>query len=81
MKTMIDSHGNKVQVIEHIILRNFWEYYVLKAKTNTKKIKLCFVMGVENEMGDVDMDEIAPYIMTRTTNLDEVAPAVGWSWE
>lgn len=77
---MVDEHGNKVQVIEHIILKNFWEYYVLKAHTNRKNVKLCFVLGDENEMGDVDMNEIAPYIISRTTNLEEVMPATGWRW-
>jgi len=81
MRTMIDKDGNKFQVIEHIMLRNFWEYFVLKARSNTKRIKLCLVLGVEDEMGDVDMEEISPYIFSRTSDFSGVLPASGWSWE
>lgn len=72
----------KLVVVEHIILKNFWEYYVIKrGRPNSKnKIRFCYVLGVEAEFGDVDLAEVEPYIMTRTSNLDEVMPPPGWSW-
>lgn len=74
--------GQVVEVCEHLILKNFWEYYVLKSPTNTDDIKLCFVMGAENEMGDVSMSEIKPYVISRTKVLNDpfFMPAQGWSW-
>lgn len=75
--------GNQVvEVIEHIILRNFWEYYVLNEKTNTDDIKFCLVMGDVTEMGDVSMQEISPYIISKkkvTKSLD-IMPVPGWEW-
>jgi hypothetical protein len=69
-----------LEVTEHIILRNFWEYYVLESPTNTDDIKECLVLGFETEIGDVPMSEIKPYIISRTKNLQEVAPAPGFRW-
>lgn len=81
MRTMVNDSGNSLVVIEWIMLRNFWEYYVIDAPTNTKEIKLCYVMGLENELGDVDMHEIKPYILSKTKNLAEVKPADNYTWE
>lgn len=80
MRKMVTPWGNTVKVIEHIILRNFWEYYVLDEPTNTEHVKCCLVMGAETECGDVDMREIAPYMITRTTKLRNVAPVSGGAW-
>ena len=30
MRHMTNEHGTQVKVIEHIMLRNFWEYYILE---------------------------------------------------
>ena len=81
MRVMIDKHGHKLKVLEHIILKNYWEYYVIDSPHNEGSIVYCFVMGFENEYGDVDLNEIRPYIITRTKKLSEVAPAIGYSWE
>jgi hypothetical protein len=80
MRTMVNG-AQRLKVIEHIILRNFWEYYVIDAPTNTDDVKLCYVMGAEDELGDVSMSEIRPYVITRTRKLKDVAPAVGFSWK
>jgi len=68
-----------IKVVEHIILRNFWEYYVTTEKF-TDDIICCFVVGDFPELGDVSMQEIAPYIISRTKKLDEIMPAPGWKW-
>ena len=78
---MMKNVDVKVKVLEHIILRNFWEYYVIDRKTNTDDVKFCYVMGDESEFGDVSMEEIAPFIVTRTSKLNNVMPASGYYWE
>ena len=78
MRQMIDEHGNTVDVLEHIILSNLWEYYILEA-ADEDGIAFALVVGDYTEMGSVSMDEIAPYIVSRTTNLD-IMPAPYWSW-
>jgi hypothetical protein len=80
---MTNEHGTTVKVIEHIILCNFWEYYILDTNgySNDSDIRFALVVGDYTEMGSVSMDEIAPYIISRTTNLDGVSPPyLGWTW-
>ena len=73
--------GNtKIKITEHIILKNFWEYYVIERDQDQEGIAFCLVIGLETELGDVYLPEIAPYIISRTKKIDEVAPATGWSW-
>ena len=78
MRQMRDEHGTTVDVIEHIILGNYWEYYILEA-ADEDGIAFALVVGDYTEMGSVSMDEIAPYIVSRTANLD-IMPAPEWSW-
>ena len=78
MRQMIDEHGTTVDVIEHIILRNYWEYYILE-EADEDGIAFALVMGDYTELGSVSMDEIEPYIVSRTTSLD-IMPALRWSW-
>ena len=78
MRQMINEHGSTIKVIEHIILRNLWEYYILEA-ANEDGIAFALVVGDYTEMGSVSMDEIEPYIVSRTANLD-IMPAPEWSW-
>lgn len=71
--------GGTINVVEHIIVKNFWEYYVTDQKFDDDIVQ-CYVMGFENELGDVSMAEIKPHIRTRTKNLKEVAPATNCEW-
>ena len=73
------NHSSKFEVAEHIILQNFWEYYIEEPDSNG--IAFGFVMGFENEWGSVDLNELKPYILTRTNQLDEVMPPAGYCWE
>lgn len=68
-----------INVIEHIIIQNGWEYYITDEKTEDD-IVFALVMGYETELGYVSMDEIGPYIKSRTRKLTEVMPAVDWEW-
>jgi hypothetical protein len=72
-----------VTVIEHIMLKNMWEYYVIKPKKGdscTTDMIFAYVIGFENELGYVSLAEIAPYIITRTKDLSEIMPAPNCSW-
>lgn len=80
MRIMIDSKGNELEIVEHIMLRNMWEYYVT-TDVYQDDIVLCLVMGFETELGDVPLNEIKPYIISRTKDLANVMPASGYSWK
>lgn len=80
MKKMKSEVGI-INVVEHIILRNFWEYYITdETFGDDGDIVQALVMGYETELGDISLDEIKPYIISRTKNLEEVMPAEGWRW-
>ncbi|MAH44584.1 hypothetical protein CMI37_02085 [Candidatus Pacearchaeota archaeon] len=68
-------------VSQHIITRNFWEYYLEEADENGHAFG--YVMGIENEWGMVDMAEIKPYIISKTsgTGLNEIMAPAGYYWE
>jgi len=76
-----DGTGETFAVTHHIILRNFWEYYL--EEPNEDGITFGFVMGNENEWGSVDMNEIKPYIISRVAGegLQEVMAPAGYVWE
>ena len=65
----------------HVILRNFWEYYLEEPDENG--IAFGYVMGVENEWGSVSVNEIKPYIVSiaRGKELDHIMPPEGYYWE
>lgn len=72
--------GEIFECTEHIILKNFWEYYVLNAKTNTPDTKLCLVCGFEEEIGDVWLPELTPFVISRTKNLNEILAPRHYDW-
>jgi hypothetical protein len=82
MRKMIK--GNlKLKVVEHIILRNMWEYYILADEDGDESdsdIKYALVMGFEDEIGTVSMSEIKPHILTRTSHINGIFPADGYQW-
>lgn len=81
MRLMINPKtGQKLKIKEWFMLKNGWEYYVIKGPKLEKDIEFCLVLGFEDEMGDVYLPEVAPYVVARTQKLDEVRPAVGWEW-
>ncbi len=65
-------------VVEFIMTINMWEYYVTDQQQDG--IALCLVHGFCTEIGDVDLEEIEPYITVRTKDLT-MQPAIGWKWE
>jgi hypothetical protein len=79
--------GNlKLDVVEHIILRNMWEYYVLSDEgqndwvSDTPDIVYALVMGFHDEIGTVSLSEIKPHVISRTTCMDDIMPADGYEW-
>jgi hypothetical protein len=74
-----EDGGKPFEVHAHIILKNFWEYYLGKPDKNG--IAYGYVMGFENEWGDVSLEEIKPYIITATRELGDVMPPAGYRWE
>ena len=68
----------ELEVTRHIMTKNMWEYYLEEPDENG--IAFGVVMGFDTELGYVDMEEIAPYIISSTDNMDELMPASGWNW-
>ena len=68
----------ELEVTRHIMTKNMWEYYLEEPDENG--IAFGVVMGFDTELGYVDMEEIAPYIISSTDNMDELMPASGWDW-
>ena len=81
-KNIIPNEGGKPFAIsQHIILKNFWEYYLEAADENG--IAFGYVMGDFNEWGSVDLNEIKPYMISRVVGaeLDTIMPPEGYHWE
>ena len=75
--------GNlKLNVVEHIMLRNMWEYFILADKVGEgdSDIKYALVMGFNDEIGTVSLSEIKPHVISRTTCMDDILPAAGYEW-
>jgi len=68
----------EVEVTRHIMTRNMWEYYL--EEPDEDGIAFGVVMGFDTELGYVSLEEIAPYIISSTDNMDELMPASGWNW-
>ena len=74
--------GQPFSVTQHIITKNMWEFYL--GPTNSYDIAHGYVMGMENEWGDVYLPEIKDYVVITTTGsdlYDELQPPVGYKWE
>ena len=74
-------HSSRFEIYQHIILRNFWEYYLEEADSNG--IAYGYVMGDFSEWGSVDLNEIKPYIISiaRGNELNDIMPPTGFYWE
>ena len=73
--------GEPFTVHQHIILKNFWEYYL--GETDENGVAFGYVMGIANEWGSVDLNEIKPYIIgqARANDLWHIIPPEGYCWE
>ncbi len=73
-RNIIIEGGETFTVHQHIILKNFWEYYL--GETDKDGVAFGYVMGFENEWGSVYLPEIEPYIVSRVsgTELNDIMP-------
>jgi len=71
--------GITINVIKHIIIKNYWEYYITD-HNQSEDIVEALVLGYEDELGDVSLSEIKPYVISETTDLNDIAPAPKWEW-
>ena len=77
-----DGSVTRIQIEQHIVLKNFWEYYITTRRFEADKDIACaLVLGYELELGDVRLSELKPYILSSTTDLKDVMPAPNWTWE
>jgi hypothetical protein len=75
------KHGTDcVEVREHVITKNLWEHYITTRYPESSRIQEAVVVGFEVELGDIDMEEVSPFIITRTKDLETIMPAIGWDW-
>lgn len=81
MSRIMIQDKTQLKIVEHIIIKNFWEYFIIDRVYEDPDIKEAVVYGFETELGDVSMEEIKPYIRSRTTNLKNIMPAPGWAWK
>ena len=85
MRNIINSNNEDscepFTVYQHIILKNFWEYYLEEADKDG--FAFGYVMGFEREWGSVDLAEIKPYIISiaRGKELNHIMPPEGYYWE
>jgi len=81
MKIAVDKEKNEFKVYEHLMTKNFWEYFILDDKED-EDIREAFVMGFENEFGLISMSELTPYIISKSkvsANM-ELMPPAGMEW-
>lgn len=76
----MEKEGCVVTVREHLITVGFWEFYITTRYPESSRLQEAVVRGMETEIGDVDMDELAPFLRLRTKELSDIMPAPGWSW-
>lgn len=77
MKMQSTVNDQTIEVIEHIILKNFWEVYVIEIDGDQI---FNLTVGHETELGYSSLEELKPFIISRTKNLNEVMPAPSWKW-
>lgn len=72
--------GTVLEVEQHLILRNGWEYFVCTNKTDHPDKKMCVVLGFEQEWGEVWMPEIKKHIVSSTKDMSVVMNPPDWVW-
>lgn len=84
MRTMVKG-SQSVQVFRWLALKNGWEYYLIAGHglADDGDLQMALVIGFEQEMGRVSLDEISRYIACSVSDkqLMEIAPAPGWEWK
>ncbi len=76
MKYIDPVTKQEIEVVEHIMTSNYWEYFIIEKQENGQAFAL--VNGAHNEMGYVCLKELAPHIMSIETDLTDLMPPIGW---
>ena len=79
MRQIVNAHVTKANVVEHLMLANHWEYYIIEA-ADEDGYAFALVVGDATEMGSVWMPELEPYILHRTDDLSDLLPPPQWGW-
>jgi hypothetical protein len=80
-RKMTSSYGTTVNVVEHVMTTNMWEFFITDDNHNEDVVR-AVVVGFETELGDVSLSEIKPHVISRETeDLAGLMPAPGWAWE
>ena len=74
------DYNAELKVAMHLVLRNMWEYYLEEPDENG--IAFGLVLGLEDELGEVSLDEIREYAISiaKGDTLKEIMPAPYWRW-
>ena len=83
MRKMVnESSGQEISVHGYAMTTNGWEYFFLDPTVDKHGNRFALVHGFEEEMGDVHIDEIKPYLVVTAdaTDLTDLLPAEGWRW-
>ena len=76
---VMEKNGKPLEVKEHIMTKNFWEFFLLE-EPDENGVAFALVCGDYDELGYVSLDEIKPFIISRTKQMDGIMPAPGYSW-
>ena len=68
-----------INVVEHIMTRNLWEFYITDNKHDDDIVE-ALVMGHETELGDISINSIKPFISMRTYDMSGLLPPEGYEW-
>lgn len=77
----IDSPDISLKVDTHYMTINRWEFYLEKPDENNNSFGL--TMGDFDELGYTSIDEIRPFLISKSkpSDLKTLAPAIGWKWK
>ena len=71
--------GRTVDVHAWAMLKNMWEYYIL-SEPKGQDIVEAIVYGDETERGDISINELRPFVISFSYDLDDMAPPPNHSW-
>ena len=80
MARSLVNGSTELEVVEHVMLQNMWEYYVTEMPDESG-IGWALVVGDVTEYGTIDQQAIDNYSSSRTNKLDDLLPAPNWYWK
>lgn len=83
MRVMKKNDSNvKVNIIKHIITKNYEEIFVTDAPYEHPDGFLCYLLSDKNYFTRLDRDQIRimSLLVTEEKELHTIHPATGWEW-